>query len=257
MAPRNHIEKLRDMLTSLEYDAQFLYQYGSISTSSDLFDELSDCDKKRLIALALIEGNADIQNVARCLMARLNPRPATLQALLSQMSPDDRKEAETYGIQESSQNRLIQLTPAASNRILEELQAACREVGTKDLEEAYWILVPVDLSEDATWIAAMGGEDDFFSRFGSPYEVGYRLGQDEEYELVSDLKDAAWILHVHNHPAVPWAVSLCLPSDKDLQAGMYWKSIWPELAGKMMFFVIQANIAVEYLPETGGLRRWI
>jgi hypothetical protein len=65
MANKYHIEKLRSMLTSLEYDAQFLYQYGNLSGSQDLFDQLSDDDKKRLIALALVEGDSDVQNVAR------------------------------------------------------------------------------------------------------------------------------------------------------------------------------------------------
>jgi hypothetical protein len=38
---------------------------------------------------------------------------------------------------------------------------------------------------------------------------------------------------------------------------MYWKSLWPDVAQKMMFFVIQANMAVEYSPEPGWVRRWI
>jgi hypothetical protein len=257
MANRYHIEKMRDMLTSLEYEAQFLYQYGNLSSSLDLFDQLSDCDKKRLIALALTEGNSDVQNVARCLLAKLNPRPANLNALLSQMSPEDRAEAETYGVQTSSQNERPQLTPALCSRILEELQAGCSEIGSQELEQAYWILIPAELEDDATWIEAMGGEDDFYSHYGSPYEVGYNLGQDKKYELLTDMREASWILHIHNHPVLPWLRGICLPSDQDRNAAMYWKSLWPELAGKMMFFVIQANMAVEYSAEPGWVRRWI
>jgi hypothetical protein len=257
MANRYHIEKLRDMLTSLEYDAQFLYQYGNLSSSLDLFDQLSDCDKQRLIALALIEGNSDVQNVARCLLAKLSPRPADLKALLAQMSPDDRAEAETYGAQTACQNGQPQLTPAVCRRILEELQAGCTEIGSQELEQAYWILIPTELEEDATWMEAMGGDDDFFSHYGSPYEVGYSLGQEQKYELVTDMRESSWILHIHNHPVLPWLRGICLPSEKDRNAAMYWKSLWPDVAQKMMFFVIQANMAIEYAAEPGWVRRWI
>ena len=96
MSNRHHIEELSDMLSRLKYDAEFLYRYGSLASSVDLFDSLSLDDKKRLIYLALTEGDKDVQNVAHCLMQKLSRAPQNFEELLAQISPEDRTELEEF-----------------------------------------------------------------------------------------------------------------------------------------------------------------
>ncbi len=258
MTKKRHIEDLREMFTCLEYDAQFLYQYGSLSVSLDLWEQLGKDDKRRLVALALREGNSDVQNVARCLMTKLEPRSSNLEQVMSQMNPEDRKEIEGYGVTSSGTSSPRLLRENDKRIILGELREACNTFGSTDIEEAYWVLIPEDNSKDIIWINAMGGEEnEFFTQFGSPYEVGYNPSRDELNELITNMRNAFLILHIHNHPTSFMMPSLCLPSDKDLRSASGWKSGYPDLAKKMMFFVIQANMAVEYGREAGGLIRWI
>jgi hypothetical protein len=89
---RNSIEELRDMLGCLKNDAEWLYRYGDPSGSISLFKQLTMADQKRLLCLALIEGDKDTKNVARYLMQRLDPAPSSLEKLLNQMSQEDQIE---------------------------------------------------------------------------------------------------------------------------------------------------------------------
>lgn len=259
MTDRCHIEKLRDMLNTLEYDAQFLYQYGDLSSSWDVFESLSNDDQKRLIALALIEGNSDVQNVARFLMGRLmKPPPSNLDNLLLQMNPEDRKEVETIRSQILGGQTQAFLTMIDQRRIVEELHTACDLIGMGDIEEAYWVLIPREVNNKATWIKAMGGaRNEFYSRFGSSFQVGYAPDQEELYELITAMQKASWVLHVHNHPTSPVMGGTVLPSEKDMAFASHWKSLRPELVEKMMFFVIQSNMAMEYSYRGGGIRQWL
>ncbi|RMD60731.1 hypothetical protein D6833_09245, partial [Candidatus Parcubacteria bacterium] len=228
-----YLEKLRDMLECLRHDAEFLYRYGDLASSLDLFRQLDADDKRRLIALALIEGDEDTQNVARYLMRELRPRPANLEELKSQLSPKYRAEVETYG----QEPQPIEMTEGDKEEILEELWEACRTMGTLDVEEAYWVLIPETVGDDIVWIEAMGGEYEFYEKFRSPFEIGYKPGEEDFYELLESMREAQWVLHIHNHPGPP---SVCLPSAQDFRTAFTWKSVRPRFACKMKFFVVQS-----------------
>jgi len=87
------IEQLRGYLEALKRDSEYLYRYGGLSGNTDFFPKLSDQDKRRLIFLAFIEGDKDINNVAHFLMGRLKPNPGSLRGLFLQMRCRDKKEA--------------------------------------------------------------------------------------------------------------------------------------------------------------------
>jgi len=251
MAKNCHLEELRDLLEGFEQEAQFLYQYGSLSGPMETLSRLSYDDQRRLIALALIEGNTDIKNVACHLMGKLIPAPINLEQLKSQMSPEYQEEVDLYG-------KCISISSAIMSHndklaIIAELQEACNTLGLIEVEEAYWVFIPVSDEDDIIWSEAMGGENDFFNNFRSTLEIGYSPSISDLHELISDIRNAKWVLHIHNHPGV----SSCIPSDRDFCTALSWKSVRPELAHKMKFFVVQANIAIEYGAKSGELIRWI
>lgn len=92
-------------------------------------------DRKRLICLALAEGDKDVQNVAHYLMQRLSPAPRDLEELLTQMSPEDT--AELAGLVEDEVSRQKTLTAIEQSRITRELQKACAQLGSLKAEEAF------------------------------------------------------------------------------------------------------------------------
>jgi hypothetical protein len=259
MTGRCHLEKLRAMLATLQQDAANLYQYGNLTITWDVCDSINDDDKKRLVALALIEGDEDVKNTAGFLMGKLFKLSAgNLDKLILQMNLEDRQEMETIREQSQGVKAQAKLTISDRNRIILELQKACDHFGSLEFEEARWILIPSDPSEEATWISAMGGgRDDFYSSIAAADRVGYAPTEGELFGLLDDMKEAAWILHVHNHPASPLTMGTFFPSATDMASAMKWKSIRPGLEGKMKFFVIQTNLAIEYASEQRVLIQWI
>lgn len=251
---RHHIEELRDMLSNLKRDAEFLYRYGSPGSSVGLFQSLSLDDRKRLIYLALAEGDEDVQNVARYLMQNLSSPPRNLAELLAQMSPEDK--AEFAEIREDKLLKTKSLTVIDRQRITEELRKVCGRIGFLKVEEAFWILIPKDPIGDAIWIEAVGGKDEVLSRIRLPFQVMYDPKKEEKYDLITAMRRALWILHIHNHPKLPGYISLCEPTADDQGFALQWKSIRPELPSKMKFFVVQGDSAVEYSLTQGGTRRW-
>jgi hypothetical protein len=103
-----------------------------------------------------IEGNSDVLNVARFLMGKLpKPSPTNLDNLLLQMNLEDRKEVEAIRSQILGRQTQASLTMIDQGRIIEQIQTACNLFGMGDIEEAYWILIPREVNEKATWIKAM------------------------------------------------------------------------------------------------------
>jgi hypothetical protein len=252
MPKKCHVEALREMLAELEYDAQFLYQYGELSGSLDLFARLSFEDQRRLIALAFREGNCDAQNVARVLMGKLVPRPGNFEQMIGQLSPEDQREVEAFGQNEAGAR--VEMTQSDARFIVEELKEACNTFGLIEVEEAYWVLIPAAAGEEIVWIEAMGGEDELFTRIRSAHEIGYQPSTEELHQLITEMRKAKWILHLHNHPGM---TGVCLPSEQDFRFAYSWKSLRAELACKMKFFIIQSEMAVEYDSESGRLIRWV
>lgn len=260
MAAKRNIEALRDMLDILEKDAPNLDRYGHLAGSEDLFLTLDERDRRRLIALALILGSEDAQSVACYLMTKLNPEPGTEHELLALMDLTDIQEIHEICAAAKTTARQ-QLTRQDCARIMEEIRAACEDVGCKNQEEAYWVLIPQDLEEDADWIPAIGGKDDLFSTIGSTVAVGFHPDQSELYDLLNDMRQARWVLHIHNHPNHSslgfFIPELYVPSSQDLNFASYWKSIRPEIGARMLFFIVSGDVAIEYALPHNQYRQWL
>ena len=251
MNTSRHIEELRDALVHLKHDAQFLYQHGGLGRSAELFRQLSQEDQKRLICCALTEGDRDIENVARHLMRNLKPAPCNLKELFAQMNREDRIEIERMraGTKQDAK--------PSEDRVLELLSHACGKIGSLEVEEAYWVLIPHDPCLEADWVPAMGTKSDvsLFCKF--PFQVAYDPNNQEKYELITGMRNAQWVLHIHNHPHLSGFSTSCDASLADVGFAQQWKSNRPELAGKMRFFVVDEDNAVEYSEHQIHVKVWI
>lgn len=252
MTTNYYPEELRDKLSVLKHDAESLYRYGELSSSIDLFNELSPENQRVLLYLALTEGDKDVQNVAHRLMG---PVPSSPEELLQQMSPysRDQLEEDPKDIQ-SEQSAMV---ASDAERVANELREACNRIGSLAVEEAFWILLPFDARGKAIWIEAAGvAGHQVLDRLRFPSHVLYELTRDEKHTLIVSMQKAAWVLHVHNHPEVPGYVVYCAPSSDDIGFASQWKLVDPELASKMRFFVIKGERVVEYSLPEGGTRPW-
>jgi len=254
MSDRHYIEELRDMLSRLKHDSEFLYQYGSPGSSVDFFNSLSLDDRKRLIYLALTEGDKDVQNVAHYLMQKLSPVPRNLKELFAQLTPEDKTEFEK--LMEDKQLRPKLLTIIDQQKITEELQKICNQIGFLEVEEAFWILIPNDPGEETLWIEAVGGKEDGLNRVRLPSQVMYDPTKEEKHDLITAMRGALWVLHVHNHPELAGYINSCEPSRNDLIFALEWKSVRPEIKGKMKFFVVKGKSVVEYSLPLGEKKQW-
>jgi hypothetical protein len=237
---KRNTEELRDILVSLKHDAEYLYQYGDLGYSKDVFHGLSVNDQRILIYLALTEGDKDIQNVAQELMQRFWKKSLSPTELLATIPPEDKAEfMKESCISKSSEETIAQ-------RIDTELHKACERIGHLETEEAFWILIPDAPAAEAVWVEAVGTEGKISSSVRFHNQVIYEPDKEEKYELLSLMRKARHILHVHNHPETPGYITYCKPSDNDRSFALYWKSVRPELASKMRFFIVKGHSFVEY-----------
>jgi hypothetical protein len=244
MEEKKHVEELVDFLQKMKKDADFMYQYGHLTVSSDFFKELSPGDKKRLIYLALSTGNRDVKNVAMRLMPMYDDSLEKVRMLLSELPEEDRDEL----IEITKTMQVDELTKDDRNAIAGELELACGRIGNLDVEEAYWILMHE--GEESEWVSAMDDGEDIPYAIRTPNQVIYSPKDEDVYDLTAAMRRAKWVLHVHNHPDRPGYIVLCAPSCNDLSFAAQWKSKRPALENKMKFFVIKGREAVEYsLPE--------
>lgn len=261
MSAERSLEELHGMLQILEQDAAHLRRWNHLDAAQKLFDTLGLDDRQRLVALALSVGSEDVQCVACYLMTRLDPEPGSLQELLRQMSEDEVREIQAAVALSAMEKPKGYLTSADYARVLEEICYAVEELSPKELEEAYWVLIGEDINEDADWIAAMGGNDDTSALIGSSMSVSLHLAPAELRELLADMRQARWILHIHNHPNPSLlgfdAYAEYYESEADLDFARHWKARQPDVGQRMMFFVIRQGVAIQYGLPHGRRWRWV
>jgi len=231
-----NIEKLLDMIAVLKKDAEFLYRYGK-PANAEIFNKLSKDDQKRLACLTLIKGDKDARNVINYLMSK-----PSLENLLEELSAKDREEI--INVTSGGETNPQSLLPLDQQRIIDVLFKARNKMGSLNVEEAYWILIPGEVDKEAVWIKAMGNQNSKENLLLS-FRVIYDPTQDEKNELTTAMRNAQWILHIHNHPEMPGDTNAAASSGADRGFAKQWQSYRPELASKMMFFVI-SNYAVNH-----------
>jgi len=164
-----------------------------------------------------------------------------IEVLLSQLEPQDRDEIEEISLQFKNRFSSIDLF----NEIQQELQKAIQMLEGLTVEEAFWVLLHSGQLKAADWIEAIGkGEDDVLSQIRLPSRVIYDPQKEEKFNLITTMRQAQCILHIHNHPESPNV--LFGASSNDRGFAHYWKSYRPELSHKMKFFIIQRGRIIEY-----------
>ena len=135
-----------------------------------------------------------------------------------------------------------------NQKIIEELKKACEQIGFIDVEESFWIVIPKNPEEEAVWLDAVesGRDNEFLSSVRLPGTATCRPSEEKIKELVTIFNQALRVLHIHNHPFNEGETDSGRPSEADIYAAAYWKSITTGLANKMKFFIIQGNKVVEY-----------
>jgi len=249
---RLSIDELRDIVGHLKKGSESLYRYGDVGHSKTLFDRLSDNDQKRLLYLALLESDKDITNVATSLMQQLRLPLKDLEDLLAHMNANDKEEIEKLQVQLKQDER--ELSDADRQRIMDVLCESCDKMGSLLYEEAFWVLIPLDPDKNVAWIPASGKGERDYTHVRLPGQVQYDPEKEEQYKLLSQMRESSFVLHIHNHPSTPNTVYGA--SSSDYSFAKHWNSLRKELTGKMKFFIIQQNTAFEY-REKGDNVQWL
>jgi hypothetical protein len=248
MHNRLNTDELRDKIYLFKNGVESLYRYGDPGNSKIFFNTLSNDDQKRLLYWALIESDEDIKIIAKYFMQQLNPAPKDEKELLAQMKPSDRGEIEAILSQFDKYQVDTELLEVSKKKIDEILAEACGKIGFVDIEEAFWVLIPSDLSQKATWLRAKGiAGNNISSYIGLPNCVYYEPEKREQYKLLSMMRESLLILHIHNHPTTPDTIYGASTNDRNF--AKHWKYLRKELITKMYFFIIQQKTAFEYREE--------
>lgn len=240
IGPRRNIEELYDIINCLEREASSLYQYGESMYANELYNSLSQSDQRRLIALSLSIGSRAICDVIN----KLYPKSQDVKEILFRMDLQDKTEIEEIITQ--FKNRCSnEIKYCIKEKINQELQKAFEIMNTLPIEEAFWIFIYEDLVKDSVWIeAASNMGEAYLSRVRFHAMVIYDPKKNDKYNLVSAIRKADYVIHIHNHPKLPNSVFGA--SSNDIGFAGYWKSYRPELGYKMKFYIIQDDKIFAY-----------
>lgn len=248
------LDELRELFPILRSASHSLYRYGYLGKALDVFNSLSDRDKKRLIILAVYGGDKDVLNVAEKMMENITPTPSCIAELYEMISARDYDEISKY----LAIFKPKTLKHSNTDRIREELHKAIDLLGSLEIEEAYWIFIPENSVNDTSWVKAVGYGDRDISDIIKFYDkIFYDPGIKEKVTLFNIMRKSDWVLHIHNHPTFSNFYSYCKASSNDMAFVIQWKQMRPELADRMKFFVIQNDCAIEYSEDEEFIKRWI
>lgn len=248
------LDELRELFPILRSASHSLYRYGYLGKALDVFNSLSDRDKKRLIILAVFGGDKDVLNVAEKMMENITPTPSCIAELYEMISARDYDEISKY----LAIFKPNTLKHSNTDRIREELHKAIDLLGSLEIEEAYWIFIPENSVNDTSWVKAVGYGDSDISDIIKFYDkIFYDPGIKEKVTLFNIMRKSDWVLHIHNHPTFSNFYSHCKASSNDMAFVIQWKQMRPELADRMKFFVIQNDCAIEYSEDEEFIKRWI
>lgn len=255
MENRLNTDELRDKISLFKKGAESFYRYGDPGSSKTFFNKLSKDDKIRFLYWAFTEGDKDINNVAHYFMEQLNPTLKDVSELLAIMKPSDRNEIETIFSQVEKYQVDTELLEIDKEKVIDILTKACEKIGSINVEEAFWVLIPSDASKDTMWLQARGLADVVISSYiRLPDKVCYDPKKEEKYSLLRMMRESSLILHIHNHPKTPNAIYGASRNDRSF--AKHWKYIRKELTSKMHFFIIHGRTAFEYREE-GDEVQWL
>lgn len=241
---------LRSMLPDLKNESAYLYRYNSFSSFDLKFKKMTNANQARLLYIAYTEGDKDIafvanrlKNISEIKFNEINELLVNFSTEEIEVLADDNEEIKYIDKNELSSDE--------KERICFELKKACKLMGNLHVENAYWVILYPDVEESTLWIPASEGYRAGSINIYFSDHVYSKMSDEEKCNLIDQMKKAAFVLHLHNHPPF----SPVLPSKEDRSFSAYWKGIDPLFqTGIMRFFIIQENVAIEYTQTS---QRWL
>lgn len=237
---RLHIEELYDSMAFLKKQSVFFYQYGTCEAVIEFFRSLSSVDQARLVFLAMSFEDRDIKKILNYIFLEFKSK----EEILSSIEPQDKREIEEIILEHEKISSAKTVSTNNYNKKKKELQKAIELMQSLTVEEAFWVLLYN--KKDAIWITATGIKNDAedLSKIRFPNMVIYDPDKHEKYWLITSMRQAEEILHIHNHPKLPNGAFGSSTDDRAF--AQYWRSYRPELSYKMQFYIIQDGRALEY-----------
>ena len=190
------IDHLKVLAKRLKTEAEYLYRYGDI-TFDKQFLKMHPADRLILLYIALSEGDRDIKAVADKLRLYVNVKFSDIEELQSLISDDDLKR---LSVTRNQGEDKIKPDTNDTERIMKELRKACKVMGYLEVEDAYWVIISPDCEKEATWVEASAYHKGNMKLLFSDH-VYFNIDEAEQYRLIERMKEGAYILHLHNHPA--------------------------------------------------------
>lgn len=242
------LEKSRKILVQFKQDAQSLFRYGSPGESKKLFDSIPADDQKRLLYMAFIEGDSDIRGVAEYFTKIYYSNIGDLSQFSKYLRPEDK-------------TNIIKNLPIDSRmkeydqqRITNILSDIYPHICLQDETFSFWILIPKNINRKVIVVRDTFLNEKQNVNFDAIFSEDYIFQIDVNLHLEKEMVKCAWILHIHNHTGDPNYIQ---SDHDDIGYVNSWKDKYPRIAKRMLFFLIEKNIVIEYDEKSTYKKRWI
>lgn len=242
------LEKSRKILVQFKQDAQSLFRYGSPGESKKLFDSIPSDDQKRLLYMAFIEGDSDIRGVAEYFTKIYYSNVRDLSQFSKYLRPEDKK-------------NIIKNLPIDSKmkeydqqRITKILSDIYPHICLQDENFSFWILIPKNINRKVIIVGDTLLNETQNVSFDTTFSEDYIFQIDTNLLLEKEMAKCAWILHIHNHIGDPNYIQA---GYDDIGYVNSWKFDYPNIANKMLFFLIEKNIVIEYDENSTYKKKWV
>lgn len=240
-------EKSKHILGRFKQDAEFLFRYGNPGKSKELFDTISSDDQKRLLYIAYIEGDSDVRGVAEYFAKDYFSGISDLSQFARFLTTEDRVSIIKSLPVDSRMKKIHQ------QRITIVLSGLYPHICMLDKPFAFWVLIPKNNDMKEIII----GDTHFKGKQNVSINVllsgNYVFQVDTELALEKEMAKCVWVLHIHNHTGDPRYIQA---GHDDINYVNSWKVDNPNIAKKMLFFLVEKNIVIEYDEKSTYRKRW-
>lgn len=241
-------KKSKNILEQFKQDAETLFRYGNPGKSKKLLDSISSEDQKRLLYMAFAEGDSDIRGVAEYFAKDYYPGISDLSQFSRFLKPEDRVSILKNMPIDSRMKKNDQ------QRIVRVLSTLYPYICMLDKKFALWLLIPKsgNMKEIIIGDTRFWGEQKL--SLNALFSGNYVFHLDKEVSLEREMAKCAWVLNIHNHMA---DANYIQAGDDDIAHANSSKNKYPRIAKKMLFFLIEKNIVIEYDGKSTYRKRWI
>jgi len=241
-------KKSKNILEQFKQDANTLFRYDNPGKSKKLFDTISSDDQKRLLYMAFVDGDSDIRGVAEYFVKNYYPGISDLSQFSRYLKPEDRVSILKNIPLDSRMKKNDQ------QRILKVLSTFYPYICMLDKQFALWLLIP----KSGNMKEIIIGDTRFWGKqklsLNALFSGNYVFHLEKEISLKREMAKCSWVLNIHNHVA---DANYIQAGDDDIAYVNSWKDKYPRIAKRMLFFLIEKNIVIEYDEKSTYRKRWI